>query len=189
MIDENAFGILISNTQLEDEEYASDELEVFVDWFSLFRRLVLQYLAEHPPGVGAHALDLGHALYVEVPEDSAAGLLNWVKALRAALTASDFASSVILSHGGRWVPKEQTEPSLAVEQIGSVPLVSMPGPSEPLRRALFAETATHGLAEEAEAWGAGFYLDTEAADALNIRPKNAPTVLNVAGATFFRVSR
>ena len=68
-------------------------------------------------------------------------------------------------------------------------MTRLAGPSEPLRRALFAETASHGAPDEDSAWGSGLYLDTDAAEALGIRPKNEPTRLDVAGATFFRVSR
>jgi hypothetical protein len=187
MIDENAFGILVANHHLEDDEYASDDLEAVVDRFSLFRRLALQYLAEHPPGEGAYALDLGHALYVELAEEAASGLLAWSKALRTELTNHDFESTLIISHGGRWVDTDGSIPR--VEAAGAVPVARLAGPSEPLRRALFAETASHGAPDEDSAWGHGLYLDTDAAEALNIRPKNEPTRLDVAGATFYRVSR
>jgi hypothetical protein len=187
MIDENAFGMLVANHHFEDEEYGTDDMDEVVDRITLFRRLVLQYLAEHPPASGAHALDLGHALYVELPEEGASGLLAWAKALRTELAEHDFESTFILSHGGRWVDTAGAE--LRTETAGAIPVTRLAGPSEPLRRALFAETATHGAPDEESAWGAGLYLDTDAAEALNIRPKNEPTRLEVAGAAFFRVSR
>ena len=63
-------------------------------------------------------------------------------------------------------------------------------PSEPLRRALYAETASHGADEDDEdAWGPGIYVDTEAVEALGRTLKNAPTPLAIAGATFYRVAR
>jgi hypothetical protein len=63
-------------------------------------------------------------------------------------------------------------------------------PSEPLRRALYAETATHSADEnDHSGWGPGIYVDTEAIEALGRTLKNAPTPLAVAGATFYRVAR
>lgn len=187
MIDENAFGILIANHHLEDEEYGTDDIDEVVDRITLFRRLVLQHLAEHPPAAGAHALDLGHAVYIELAEDGAAGLLVWAKALRSTLSENDFESTLILTHGGRWIDEEGS--AVRSESAGVVPVARLAGPSEPFRRALFAETASHGAPDEESGWGVGLYLDTDAAEALGIRPKNEPTRLEIAGATFFRVSR
>jgi hypothetical protein len=187
MIDENAFGILVANHCFEDEEYGTDDLDEVVDRISLFRRLVLQYLAENPPGADTHALDWGHALYVELAEEGVSGLLAWAKALRGQLAEHEFETTLVLTYGGRWVDTDGA--GVRIEAAGDVQVARLAGPSEPMRRALFAETASHGAPEEESAWGAGLYLDTDAAEALGIRPRNEPTRLEVAGATFFRVSR
>jgi hypothetical protein len=62
-------------------------------------------------------------------------------------------------------------------------------PSEPLRRALYADAATRRDGDGAPSgWGPGLYLDTEAVEALGKTPKNEPTVLHAggSGATFYR---
>ncbi len=187
MEDENALGILVAFHSIEDEEYASNELDSFEDRYLLFQRLVLQYFAENPPGTGCRGLELGHSLYLELPEEHVGpGLLKWVKTLREALAEQNFENTVIVAHGGRWVEDSTT---VQLNRAGDIPIASLGGPSEPLRRALFAETATHGAPSEDTAWGAGFYLDSEAMEALGIRPKNEPTLLEIAGADFVRVSR
>ncbi len=61
-------------------------------------------------------------------------------------------------------------------------------PSEPLRRALWADTAAHhDQADAPDGWGAGLYVDTEAVEALGRKFKNEPTPLVSAGATFYRL--
>ncbi|HEX2734471.1 MAG TPA: hypothetical protein VHM70_22840 [Polyangiaceae bacterium] len=187
MHDENAFGIWIANTYVEDDEYGRDDLAEFVDRLSLFRRLVLQYVGENPLGAGGFALDLGHGLYLEVAEEGTSGLLAWGKKLRTELSEHDFDSTLVVTHGGRWV--DEGVAAVELGSLANLQLATLRGPSEPLRRALFAETASHGLPDEDAAWGPGFYLDTEAAEALGVKPKNAPTLLEVAGAQYFRVSR
>ncbi|HTA91555.1 MAG TPA: hypothetical protein VK745_18355, partial [Polyangiaceae bacterium] len=92
----------------------------------------------------------------------------------------------VLSHGGRWLSEAAEAPPL----VDGVEWLSVSLPSEPLRRALYAETAAHPADEHDEAgWGPGLYVDTEAVEALGRSLKNAPTPLAVAGATFFRVAR
>jgi len=92
----------------------------------------------------------------------------------------------VLSFGATWVNEQSTHPELA--QIGNLALVRASLPSEPLRRALLAEAATHGDEDAAvEGWGPGLYLDVDAIDALGRKPKNAPTVLRTGGAQFYRV--
>jgi hypothetical protein len=59
-------------------------------------------------------------------------------------------------------------------------------PSEALRRALYADTASHGSDGE-DGWGPGVFVDEDAVAALKRAFKNAPTALRVAGATFFRI--
>jgi hypothetical protein len=189
MIDENAFGILVAFSNIEDEEYTDEDVEPFVDRFKLFSRLVLQVVESDPPADESRALDLGHAVYIEVADvQPTPKLLSWSKNLREELRSHDFSSTVVLSHGGRWITTEGST-DVQMNRVGNTQVVSLGGPSEPLRRALFAETATHGIEDEATGWGPGLYLDTEAMEALAIHPKNEPTLLTVAGASFVRVSR
>ena len=54
---------------------------------------------------------------------------------------------------------------------------------------LVADVASRGDDEDGSGWGPGLYLDTEAAEALGMTPKNAPTVLRAAGASFYRAGR
>lgn len=193
MEDENAFGLLFSYHGLEDDEYEDDETAGFVERFSAFQRIVLGYLAECPPGDGCHAIDLGHALYVEIADgDQSQNLITWLRAGCEKLRSHGLQIAGFISHGGRWL--EPPEVSLGVQTIGSsgsgaggVRLMTVSRPSEPLRRVLYAETASHGLPDEGAAWGPGVYVDLEAVDALGLSLKNRPTTLHVAGAEFFRV--
>jgi hypothetical protein len=185
MIDENAFGLLIAYFSLEDDEYAG-EREDFVERYAAFARIVRERLAEHPPGGGGHAVDLGHALYLELLEDhEPSDLIGWLKATRSALAEQDYRTAGILSFGSSWVDTEA--PRSETVQVGKLTLTRVSLPSEPLRRALLAEAATHGDEETGvEGWGPGLYLDIEAVEALGKKPKNEPTVLRTSGVRFFR---
>lgn len=189
MEDENAFGILVAFSTLEDEEYGSDDLTGFVDRFTLFSRLIWQYLDAHPIAPRVRGLNLGHAVYLEFADDEASlPLLSWVKGLRQELSESEFTTTVVASHGGRWLPT--TGEALDESRGGDhAQFVGFAGPSEPLRRALYAETRTYPTGDADEGWGPGFYLDIEAMEALGVRPKNEPTYLDVASARFVRVNR
>jgi hypothetical protein len=204
MIDENAFGVLISYFAIEDDEYAHDA-DHFRERFTLFGRLLLDFLAERELTPNTSATLLGHALYLELPEedildpeltDAAAlsekkrSLLAWVRGARARLSETDFESVAIVTHGGRWVrggSDDVAEP--ASSRAGNTRVLRVSFPSEPFRRALYAETASHGVPSEEQAWGPGLYADTEALSAIGLTPKNAPTPLEAADATFYRVSR
>lgn len=189
MIDENAFGVLVSYFAVEDEEYGLERAQ-FIERFEAFRKLLLDLLREHSLGAGVRALDLGHALYLEVAEgEQTESPLSWVKRARAALLARGFASVGVVSHGGRWVDEED-EAFVSTEHVGDAGLVTVSRPSEPLRRALAAEAASRPDDEdERSGWGPGLYLDVEAAEALRMVPKNAPTVLGAPGIRVYRVSR
>lgn len=190
MIDENAFGILISDFDLEDDEYRLETHE-FGDRTQRFHDVVFQHVAEHALATDTRALDLGHAVFFEFGDgDQVTGPLAWLKALRTALSEAGLASVGVLTHGSRWVD-EDTGVEVEVEQryIGSVAVARVSAASEPLRRALYADTATRPSDDDSEGWGVGLYADTEAIEALGLTPKNQPTGLSVAGATFFRVSR
>jgi len=185
MIDENAFGLLISYYNVEEDEYEG-EREQFIERYATFSALVRDRLTEQAPGEGARAIDLGHAFYVELGDgDQRGDLIAWLRELRATLSEHDFLTAGMLTHGSCWVDEGDPRPDIV--ECGSVKLFRASRPSEPLRRALLAEAATHGDEElELEGWGPGLYLDLEAVEALGRKPKNAPTVLRTGGAEFFR---
>jgi hypothetical protein len=185
MIDENAFGWLISYFDIEDEEYQG-EREQFVERYATFAALVRDRLAEKPPGTNARAIDLGYAFYVEVPDGEQHGdPIAWLRELRALMAEHGYATAGMLTHGSSWVDEQDERPDIV--DCGSVRLLRASRPSEPLRRSLLAEAATHGDEQLGiEGWGPGLYLDVEAVEALGRRPKNSPTILRSGGAEFFR---
>jgi hypothetical protein len=187
MIDENAFGLLVSYFDIEDDEYTL-EREQFVERFRLFRKIVLGALAELGIGAAARVLDLGHAVYCEfAQEDDIEDPVGWLRKVRERLAEQDFATVGVLSHGGRWVVGDDAARD-APELVEGFTFVPSSSPSEPLRRALYAETQTHPDETTGFAgWGPGLYIDTEAVEALGRRLKNAPTPLSSAGATFYRM--
>jgi len=183
MIDENAFGLLVSWYDIEDVEYSLEPEEFVARW----REFVAAWrdaLDVFQLGEGAEALDLGHALYVEIADgDQAEDPIVWLKMVRARIAERGFTTVGVVSHGGRWR-------ELGVETECKIPVKIASRPSEAFRRALFAETATHEDEELApDGWGPGVYVDSEAIEALGRQLKNAPTPLASAGATFFRVAR
>lgn len=185
MIDEDAFGILFAYYDVEEDEYASDERELFVQSFEAFERGVLQIVADMALPESHHIVCLGHVVYVELRDgEDAPELLRQTRAASAQLTARGFVNVTVLSHGSRWVVDgEGPELSLA-ESRPTVVRISRP--SEPLRRAL--DVATLARRDEVvEGWGPGVYADVEALEALGKVPKNAPTVLRAPGAQFFRI--
>ena len=184
--DENAFGVLIGYHALEDDEYSLEPGQ-FAARFTEFRNAVRDCVAGFPLASSAVVREFGHATYLEFADgDQAEDPITWIKTVRAKLNARDLKSVGVLSHGGRWL----SEGEEALPSVSGVAYLSVSLPSEPLRRALYAETATHGADETDEAaWGPGIYVDTEAVEALGRTLKNAPTPLAVAGATFYRVAR
>jgi hypothetical protein len=185
MIDEDAFGILFSYFDVEDDEYGSDERAEFVERFEAFERTVLDLVARMELGVGHHILCLGHAIYVEVADgEHGPDLLSRVRRSSALLTRADFVNVTVLSHGGRWVTPGQP-PALSITE-GPPRIAHVSRPSEPLRRALDADTMARPD-DEIDGWGPGLYADTEALAALGKAPKNAPTVLRARGAQFYRI--
>ena len=186
MLDENAFGLLISYFNLEDDEY-SLEPDEFASRLSAFGTEIRAFIANCPPGTGATALDFGHAVYLELADgEQLIGPITWLRQAREHLREKvEVATVAILSHGGRWVEESQCLP--ATELLGELPIIRVANSSEPLRRALYAETAAHGQeTSEHPGWGPGLYLDTEAVEALSLRLKNAPTPLEISEATFYR---
>ena len=189
LVDENAFGVLVSYFGVEDEEYGL-ERDVFVARFDAFRASVRESLRDHRLGSGVRAVDLGHALYVEVADGShTESPLAWAKRAHARLAEAGYAAVVAVTHGGRWVDDE-ADSFVSTEHVGDAGLVTLSNPSEPLRRALYADAASRpGDDDPGAGWGPGLYLDTEAAEALGLSPKNAPTVLKVGSAGFYRAGR
>jgi hypothetical protein len=187
LTDENAFGVLIAYFEIENDEYALEAAD-FAARFSEFRSALRACVETFPLAQSGTAREFGHALYIEFSDgEQLEDPISWIKLVRARLKALDLASVGVLSHGGRWLadPAEAAPPNAAGIAWQPVSL-----PSEPLRRALYAETASHGVDEDDEnAWGPGIYVDTEAVEALGRTLKNAPTPLAIAGATFYRVAR
>jgi hypothetical protein len=188
LTDENAFGVLIGYHGLENDEYSLEPTD-FVARFTTLREVVRESLLEHPLARGVCLRELGHAAYLEFADgEQSEEPIAWIKRVRERLKAREIESIGVLTHGGRWLD----EPALGSRErrIGEATLLSVSLPSEPFRRALYAETAS--VADEdstSEAWGAGVYVDTEAIEALGRTLKNAPTPLGIAGATFYRISR
>lgn len=184
MIEENAFGVLVSWYDIEESEYGMEPEEFAGRWCE-FANAWQEALTVFQLGTGAEALDLGHALYVEIGDgDQNEDPIVWLKMVRARIAEKGFTTVGVVSHGGRF--RELPRP----DGDCPVPIRVASPPSEALRRALFAETACHEDEELApDGWGPGIYVDSEAIEALGRQLKNAPTPLASGGATFFRVAR
>jgi hypothetical protein len=186
--DENAFGVLVAYYDIDDDEYAREEDE-FVTRFTEFRTAVLSFLAEFSLAASVHVIDLGHAVFAEIAEgDQLEDPIAWAKAVRAALRGRGIETSVFLTHGGRWLEDGAGPPAEIGRAAQGAVYVQASGPSEPLRRALLGwAAAARSDAGDPAGWGAGLYVDTEVVEALGRTPKNAPTPLVMAGATFYRI--
>lgn len=182
--DQNAFGLLVAFFDIEDVEYSSSRAE-FVERFEAFRRACLTHVEQRPLAPRLLALELGHAVYFELEDgDQLEDPLGWLRALTRELATLELAVLGVLTHGGRWVEeRESAEPPLSAP---GVELVRGSRPSEPLRRALYAEAAAHGNSGD-DGWGPGVFVDEEAVEALKRTFKNAPTPLDAGGARFFRM--
>jgi hypothetical protein len=185
MIDEDAFGILFSYYEVEEDEYGGDERSEFVERFEAFERLALEAVQSLELPSDHHVLCLGHAVYAECPDhEDTPQLFARFRAAAARLANEGFVNVAVLSHGSRWVEEEQ---GAALSVSSEAPRVArLSRPSEPLRRGLFV-AALAQADDQVEGWGPGVYADTEALEALGKTPKNAPTVLRAPGAEFFRV--
>ncbi len=187
MIDENAFGLWLGYQTIENDEYAAEPAE-FVARLAAFHAAAVAWLAAERLGEGAQAVDLGHALYVEIAAgDEERDPLGWLRGWRSAVEAAGFATTAVLTHGGRWVADEGDGTDLpGVECVRDLLVHRLAHSSEPLRRALYADTATQHDPTR-EGWGPGLYVDAEAIEARGLRLKNEPTPLHVAGAVFYRL--
>ena len=186
MIDENAFGLLLAYHDVEEDEYAL-EREGFVERFEGFTRILLEHLGASPPGERPLAVDFGHAVYVEIAEgDETTSLVRWMRDARRILADAGYATVGVVTHGSRWVDSD-VDAEARLDRVGAVAVAKVSRPSEPLRRALYADAAARPDDDDASVgWGPGLYLDTEAVEALGIRPKNEPTVLRASGVSFYR---
>lgn len=185
MIDEDAFGILFSYYEVEDDEYGTDDRSEFVARFQAFEQLALAAVRSLELPKDHHVLCLGHALYAECPDrEDTPQLFARFRAAAARLASEGFVNVAVLTHGSRWVEEGQ---GVALELSDDAPRIArLSRPSEALRRALFV-AALAQADDQFDGWGPGVYADTEALEALGKTPKNAPTVLRAPGAEFFRV--
>jgi hypothetical protein len=190
MIDENAFGLLIGYFGIEDEEYGL-EREEFVTKIQEFRRLCRRCLEEQSLGPAVRAFDLGHAFYLELPEDALeADPIQWLRRARERLREGSFESVAVLTYGGRWVEENQVTETPAMREMDGASVQACLPPSEPFRHALDADSATRMTAgDEDVGWGPGLYVETDAIEGLGRKLKNEPTPLEAGGATFFRLGR
>lgn len=188
VIDENAFGALISYIAIEDDEYQSDDTETFRERALAFRKACLEALEVAPPAPNTHALFMGHALYLEFPEgEGKPSLVTFVRSLRDHLREREIVTAGVVTYGGRWVERDDWAETRFVQGQG-YQLTEVSLPSEPLRKALSVEAACHGVGPS-EGWGSGLYFDAEALEPLGLNLKNQPTALSAADWTFFRVGR
>jgi len=188
VIDENAFGALISYLAIEEDEYQFEGTDTFCARATLFRTACLDALAAAPPAPSTHALFFGHALYVEFPEtEDKPTLVAFVRSLRDHLRENEVITAGIVTYGGRWVESEDSA-RVSLSEGAGYRLTEVSMPSEPLRKALLVEAACQGVGG-AEGWGAGLYFDAEALQPLGLNLKNQPTPLFAGDGTYFRVGR
>ena len=134
-------------------------------------------------------MDLGHAVYLEIAEgEQTEDPFHWLRDVRARLTAREFVTVGVLSHGSRWVETQANESGPAEPQGGCVTVSRVSLPSEPFRRALYADAASR-VDDDCAGWGPGLYVDAEAIEALGKKLRNVPTALVASGATFYRFAR
>jgi hypothetical protein len=189
MIDENAYGIGIGYYTLEDDEYGLEPTEFMARYLD-FRHALRECLDELVLGTGVRALDLGHLVYAELADgDQTTDPLDWLKAVRARLLTRGFDTLGVVTFGGRWLPEADEAPLPELIQTGNVELCSVAHPSEPLRRALYADAAARQDEDCPDGWGPGLYVDAEALEPLGRKLKNAPTPLYSGGATYYRFGR
>jgi hypothetical protein len=187
LIDENAYGLLIAWFDIEDVEY-SLESEQFVERYGEFRATVLGCLDAMPLGQNVRALDLGHAFYLELADgDEQTDPIRWLRDVRSRMNELGFGNLSVVCHGGRWVEGDESD-APPRERIGDVTLVRASRPSEPLRKALAAESAAHPSDDETPGWGPGVYVESEVIEALGRKLKNAPTPLAAADTSFYRLA-
>jgi hypothetical protein len=185
MIDEDAFGLLLSYYQIEDDEYGHDDRQQFVDRFVAFERAARGALEGMTLPRDHHLVVLGHAIYVELADaEDTPDLLAAFRLASGTLSAAGFDNVAALTHGSRWV--EDGQPP--VLSLSSEPprTLRASGPSEPFRKALYVDALARPD-DDVPGWGVGVYVDLDALEALGRKPKNAPTELRACGARFYRI--
>lgn len=185
MIDEDAYGVLLSYQRIEEDEYGSDEREHFVQRFRAFEQAARVALGTLDL-TSHHLVLLGHCVYSEFEHGSApVELLAQVRRASGQLRAAGFENVAALTYGSRWV--EEDEPPALHVAAGPPRVARVSAPSEPLRKALCVDCFSRDDEDE-PGWGLGVYVDLEALEALDRTPKNAPTELRARGARFYRIS-
>lgn len=185
MRDENAFGLYLSWFDAEETEYAQSA-DKFPPRLVVLRAAVADYAASFSAGQGMIAFDFGTAFYFEIADgDQSEDPIAWMRSFRAFLAQGDWVTFGAVTYGGRWMPVSPAEPPSA----GNIRWLAAHGPSEPMRRALAAESRCHDDDEtDEEGWGSGLFVDLEALEALGRKLKNQPTTVRAGGASFVRVS-
>lgn len=186
MIDENAYGLLISYLTADDDEYAL-EASLFAQRLEGFRVLVREQISHSTLASDLSVWDFGTFFYLEVAEgDERQDPFRWLASTRERLTSAEYPTVGVLTHGGRWVGEDDAERLPRLDSAPGVTYCRCTHSSEPFRRALYAECAAHD-SEESPGWGPGLYVDAEAVEALGRKLKNVPTPLVSADATFYRI--
>ena len=196
-MDENAFGLLISYLDIEDDEYSDEACATegscsFVQRFETFCETLNHFVEEKVaelPGLEEteklNILELGHNIYLEGSEELwGKKAFAWLKAIKLLLSEQGYSVAVHLSYGGRWLNEAEPQKRSSLSPYLRRWMVSLP--SEPLRKCLLADSASRGD-EERDGWGSGCFADVEAMEALGLTPKNQPTELKLPGAIFWRV--
>lgn len=189
LLDENAFGVLVSYYDIENDEYALAP-EEFLDRCAQFRAVIMDAIGGVPAELEPHAIDLGHAVYMEVAEvESSWDALAFLRDVRGRLNEIEIPTIGVISHGSRWVPEHPDGVDDRQMYVAATLVQRASRMSEPLRRALYADTAAQAASDDEPGWGPGTYVDTEALEAMGRKLKNAPTPLASASATFYRVGK
>src|ERR1043166_8721054 len=116
MIDEDAFGVLFSYYELEDDEYGSDEREEFVRRFESFERAALGIVQALALPGDPHVVCFGHAVYAEFRDETPApDLLRALRMASSRLAAEGFVNATVLSYGARWV-RSDAAPELSLSE-------------------------------------------------------------------------
>ncbi len=180
MIDENAFGVFIALFDATNLEYAVS-VDEYARLLLLFRAVVREGVAEAPWLSAAQPRDFGTAVYFERTADDPwpTSPIAWLRELREEHRKRGVVTLGVVTCGSRWDSAE-------LEPLG-MPIACS---SEPLRKALAVEAcAAAGLVErDAEGWGPGLYVESDAITALGRTLKNTPTAFYAATGEFYRLS-
>jgi len=180
MLDDNAFGLLIALFDATTLEYAVSP-EEYVRVLGEFRAVVKAAVVDAPWLSEVTPRDFGTAIYFErlADEPWPTSPIAWLRELRRKHRERGLLTLGVVTHGSRWESAE-------FEPLG-VPIACS---SEPLRKALAVEAcAAPGLlGADAEGWGPGLYVESDAIAALGRTLKNTPTAFYAATGEFYRLS-